>query len=209
MSNLQIQSVEHPFTDPQLARSASILLGRAETMGLLADIGTISTLDSAVMAAVLQHLGKAGLLQRAVTQGSVARLPTDAEGLVDLLREANTALEDSPLPRQEWSPVRTILGDALLARLCGISEASLRRYDSGARSTPDVVAQRLHSLALIIADLHGAYNDYGVRRWFQRPRPQLGGRSPQDLLTPGWISDSHEVGQLRELAEALTGSPAT
>lgn len=206
---IQIEAVEDPFTDPVVARRASILLGRAETMGLLGDLDTISRLDASLIAAVLQRLGKAGLLQRVFAQGSLKQLPTDTGSMLDLLREANTALEDSPLPSREWSALRAILGDALLARLCGISEVSLRRYTTGMRSTPDPVAQRLHTLALIVADLRGAYNDYGIRRWFQRPRVQLGGRAPENLLAAGWTPDTPDVRQLRDLAGALTGSPAT
>jgi hypothetical protein len=209
MSAIQIEAVEDPFTDPGVARSAGVLLGRAESMGLLDDLGTISRLDGPLMTAVLQRLGKAGLLQRAVTQGSVRSLPTDAGDIAALLRAANTALEDSPLPPQEWPSLRAILGDALLTQLCGISEVSLRRYAAGVRPTPDLVAQRLHVLALMVADLRGAYNEYGIRRWFQRPRAQLGGRAPAELLAAGWTLDSPDVRQLRELAEALTGSPAT
>jgi AbrB family looped-hinge helix DNA binding protein len=86
---------------------------------------------------------------------------------------------------------------------------SLRRYASGTRPTPDPVAQRLHLLALIVADLRGAYNDYGIRRWFQRPRPQLGGHSSEDVLPPDWTAGSSEVAQLRTLAVTLLGSPVT
>jgi hypothetical protein len=209
MSEIQIESVEDPFRDPGVARSASLLLGRAETMGLIGDLGTVSRLDASLMAAVLQRLSQVGLLQRAVMRGSLKRLPTDTGSIVDLLREANAALEDSPLPPQEWSALRAILGDALLARLCRISEVSLRRYAAGTRPTPDPVAQRLHTLALIVADLRGAYNDYGVRSWFQRPRAQLSGRAPEELLATGWTPESPQVRQLRDLAGALTGSPAT
>lgn len=209
MSDIQIESVEDPFKDPGVGRSASVLLGRAETMGLLGNLGTISTLDTHLMEAVLQRLGQAGLLRDAAVRGNLRRLPTDTRSIGALLREANTALEDSPLPRQEWSALRVILGDALLARLCGISEVSLRRYAVGVRPTPDPVAQRLHTLALIVADLRGAYNDYGIRRWFQRPRAQLDGRAPEHYLVTGWKPDSSEVRSLRELAGTLTGSPAT
>jgi hypothetical protein len=209
MSEIQIEPVEDPFRDPGVARSASLLLGRAETMGLIGDLGTVSRLDASLMAAVLQRLSQVGLLQRAVMRGSLKRLPTDTGSIVDLLREANAALEDSPLPPQEWSALRAILGDALLARLCRISEVSLRRYAAGTRPTPDPVAQRLHTLALIVADLRGAYNDYGIRSWFQRPRAQLSGRAPEELLATGWTPESPQVRQLRDLAGALTGSPAT
>ncbi len=209
MYGTQIESAVDPFVDPDIARSASVLLGRAETMGLLGDLGPISRLDAPLMALVLQRLGKAGLMQRAAARGELLSLPADTGSIVELLREANTALEDSPLPSQEWPALRVILGDVLLAELSGISEVSLRRYAAGVRSTPDAVAQRLHTLALIVADLRGAYNDYGIRRWFTRPRAQLGGHSPKELLASGWTPESPGVRQLRELAEALTGSPAT
>lgn len=179
MNSIRIETVEDPFTDPEVARLASVLLGRAQTMGLLGDVGTMSRLDTHLMEAVWQRLGEAGLMQRAAAEGSLRRFPANTGDIVALLREANSALEDSPLPPHEWSAMRVILGDTLLARLCGISEVSLRRYAAGIRLTPDPAAQRLHTLALIVADLHGAYNDYGIRRWFERPRVQLGGHAPR------------------------------
>jgi hypothetical protein len=209
VSELHIEAVEDPFKNPDIAKSASTLLGRAETMGFLRDLGTVSTLDAHLITIVLQRLGQAGLLQRAIMHGGMSNLTGDPDDIVALLDEANAVLEDSPLPLQEWAALREVLGDALLARLCGISEASLRRYAAGTRSTPDPVAQRLHSLALLVADLRGAYNDYGIRRWFQRPRAQLAGHAPAEVLPTGWTPDSPEMRQLRDLAGALSGSPAT
>jgi hypothetical protein len=209
MSILRIESVDDPFTIPELGRAASTLLGRAETMGFLDEMGAISRLDSALITMVLRRLGHAGLVQHAIMQGDIDALVPEPARVARLLNEASVALEGSPLPAQEWGPLRHTVGDELLARLCRISEVSLRRYASGARPTPDVVAQRLHILALIISDLRGAYNDYGVRRWFQRPRAQLGGRTPESLLSADWTPDSSEVRALRDLAEALISSPAT
>jgi hypothetical protein len=37
------------------------------------------------------------------------------------------------------------------------------------------VAERLHWLAMVVADLAGSYNALGIRRWFERPRALLGG----------------------------------
>lgn len=173
-------------------------------MGLLGQLGTISHLDANIIERVLQRLGQAGLLQ-----AGMRSIPQDSSELLRLLDEANAALEGSPLPHQEWGALRHTLGDELLARLCGISEVSLRRYASGARPTPDSVAQRLHVLALIVADLRGAYNDYGIRRWFQRPRTQLDGRPPEAYLPTAWTPDSAEVAVIRRLAASLLGSPAT
>jgi S1-C subfamily serine protease len=65
----------------------------------------------------------------------------------------------------EWN---SILGPDLLGRLLGISPSSVRRYRGAARTTPDDVAGRLHFLSLVVADLSRAYNDIGVRQWFNR-----------------------------------------
>jgi hypothetical protein len=173
-------------------------------MGLLGDLGVISHLDANVIERVLQQIGRVGLMQ-----GGVRPLPEDPAEILRVLQKAAAALEDSPLPQQEWAPLRATLGDELLARLCGISEVSLRRYATGIRATPDAVANRLHVLALVVADLRGAYNDYGIRRWFQRPRAQLGGRSPEEYLPRLWSPDSAEVAAVRALAASLSGSPAT
>ena len=101
------------------------------------------------------------------------------------------------------------LGADLLARLLRISPASLRRYRSGDRTTPDPVAVRLHVLALMVGDLAGAYNGAGVRRWFVRPRTVLDNRAPVDVLVPGWGPDDTGPRQVRSLASALAASPAT
>lgn len=110
------------------------------------------------------------------------------------------------MPAGEWPNLAAILGDDLLAQLLGISHTSLRRYRAGARPTPQDVASRLHVLALVVADLSGAYNEYGVRRWFLRPRSQLGGRTPAELLGKGWDPDGREAALLRALAGQLLGS---
>lgn len=121
------------------------------------------------------------------------------------------ALEVSAAPAAEWPAMRTVFGDEMLGRLLGISDASMRRYASGERSTPDEAAGRLHWLALLVADLAGAYNDFGIRRWMQRPRVQLDGSSPWQLLGENWSPDSAEAQRVRALAAVLSGpqAPAT
>ena len=68
--------------------------------------------------------------------------------------------------------------DDLLAALLGVSPISVRRYAKGERRCSDAVAARLHWLALLIDQLEGTYNAYGIRRWFQRPRAALDGQPP-------------------------------
>lgn len=84
----------------------------------------------------------------------------------------------------------------------------MRRYASAERATPDDVAARLHWLAMLVADLAGAYNDHGIRRWLQRPRTQLQGRSPWQWLGEAWSPDGDAAQQVRALAAVLSGPQA-
>lgn len=113
----------------------------------------------------------------------------------------------SAYPQGEWNLV-DLLGDRL-ADLVGVSVSSMTRYRTGQRVTPDDVALRLHVLAQIVADLSGSYNAYGIRRWFDRPRGALNGRSPGDVLRGAWGPEDEQVVAVRELASALTKSTST
>lgn len=126
-----------------------------------------------------------------------------------MLQHVSEALDASPVPASEWPALHRVLGSDLLARLLNVSTVSLRRYQSGARTTPDEVAARLHAVALMVGDLSGAYNDLGIRRWFVRPRTVLGNCAPADALTSGWRPEDPEPRRVRDLAGALTASPAT
>jgi hypothetical protein len=85
---------------------------------------------------------------------------------------------------------------------------SLRRYAAKSRTIPDLVAARLHFLALVVGDLGGAYNDFGIRRWFERPRSQLDGKAPRQILRGPWTPDDAVVQTLRALAADLAGPGA-
>ena len=87
--------------------------------------------------------------------------------------------------------------------------SSLRRYLSGARSTPDEVAARLHFLAPVTGDLAGAYNDVGIRRWFVRPRKLFGNRAPAHLPGRTWQPEDPGLRRVQDLARTLVPSPAT
>ena len=153
-------------------------------------------------------------LERRLAEAGIARLvrrpvgpdPTQAAGWLRALHEA---LAGSPVPASEWPALARSLGFDLLSRLVGISPSSARRYLSGTRATPDGVAARLHFLALVAGDLAGAYNEIGVRRWFDRKRAALGGKSPGELLVGNWAPEDDRAAQVRELAGALVFSPAT
>ena len=134
--------------------------------------------------------------------------PLDRTQLVDALRMTLEAVDASPHPEGEWDPARELLDDELLARLLQISTSSLRRYAAGERRTPDDVAWRLHFVARLLAALIGSYNDYGIRRWFDRRRSALDGATPAELLERAEREDDARLERVLALAEELTGAGA-
>ena len=176
-------------------------------MGLLSP-REIHRLDLAEWRRVAGDISKAGVGRAAVVAPPAAAAP-GSTWFRTMLRDVNEALDASPVPASEWPTVQRALGDDLLARLLQIFPADLGSYRSGAWTTPDLVAVRLHALALMVGDLTGTYNGAGVRRWFVRPRTVLDNRAPVDVLIPGWGPDDPGPRQVRSLASALAASPAT
>lgn len=144
-----------------------------------------------------------------VARHTFAAEPTNAQQMAELLAEALVAIEDSPMPHREWGPVTEIMGDGLLAHILGVSTSSIHRYRSGIRPTPDGVAAKLHFVSLIVADLLGSYNDFGVRRWFSRSRSALSSQSPLDILSGRWGPDDKEALRVKALAASLLAPQAT
>lgn len=193
---------------PEQASALVTLLARGEMMGLLGrheGAWPLSDLASAV-ADLVGALDGAGAQSHRLTQLALAGEVADGASFLDALIEVT---ESNALPESEWGPLRDALGDDLLAELVDVSEASLRRYAAGSRRTPDDVGERLHWVALVVADLRGAYTDRGVRRWFRRPRTALGDTSPAALLREGFDPDSPRVAQVRALAHALVAPGAS
>ena len=157
---------------------------------------------------VARDVSQAGIGQ-GLFVGHAHRTDMETDRFRTMLEQVNEALDASPVPASEWPALHCVLGPGLLARLLGISVVSLHRYRAGDRTTPDDVVARLHTLALMVGDLAGAYNDAGIRRWFVRPRALLRNRAPADILTSGWRPEDPEPQRVRDLATALTASPAT
>lgn len=103
----------------------------------------------------------------------------------------------------EWANLTRVLGTELLARLLGISPSRLRRYVAGRQATPEQVVVRLQVIAGVVGDLAGSYDDTGVRRWFQRPRIQLGGQSPATVLQSARSPHDEGPVQVQRLAASL------
>jgi hypothetical protein len=205
MALIQIRSVDAPLNRRALIGPALGLVRRALATGLLRDAEVIDTLDLELVRTIAREASSAGIGQDAAAE--LLGRPTPAR-LGALIGRLDDALTDSPLPERELGELTRVLGADLLAALAGISTVSLRRYAARARSVPDLVAARVHLLALVVADLAGAYNELGIRRWFERPRSQLGGKSPRRVLRGSWTPDDADVRAVQTLAEALAGPGA-
>lgn len=203
MALLRLESIEPPLDAPGVGAIAVRVLGRAEAMGLLPSGAPITRLDRAALERTVRRISSAAGIGREVL-AELRATGRSASRLERVLRRLYEELEHSPAPAGEWRSLLAILGGDLLAELLGISLSSVRRYATGTRPTPDDVAERLHVLALLIADLSGSYNDFGVRRWFRRPRPQLDGRAPAEFLSGAWRPHDPAVERVRELARAVT-----
>ncbi|HYO13274.1 MAG TPA: hypothetical protein VE685_08790 [Thermoanaerobaculia bacterium] len=208
MATIQITSTSAPFDRPEIARSAAGVISTADAMGLLDDL-EIRRLDLNSFREVVGKIAEAGIGTEIQAALSSTRADIDRKQIADLLNWLVTVMEDSPVPEHEWSSLEDLFGTERLAQLLGVSPASVRRYRAGARETPDELAFRLHFLAKLVGDLAGAYNQFGIRRWFDRPRTALDGMAPAEVLQGAWEVDSTRVRRLRELARSLTGSPAT
>jgi len=205
---IQIQSVEHPYDSPEIAASALSTLTRADAMGLIPEKERIDRLDGKTMRRVTRRIAERGIGKALVLELEGSRA-SRAPDLRRILRELSDVLEDSPLPELEWPRLREVLGLELLANLIGVSIASARRYLAGERPTPDDVAARLHFVALVVGDLAGTYNELGIRRWFERPRTQLGGRSPRHVLTRGFRPEDESARAVARLSRSLSAAAAT
>jgi hypothetical protein len=209
MSKIRLRSVEEPLDQAEAASEAVRFLGAAEQLGLLpAGPESIEVLNLGVVHAVLKEAAAAGVGRQALAEAESCDR-ADSGAWVAVLGHANAALADSPIPERTWPVLASVLGLDLLADLVAVAPASARRYVAGERVTPDPVAARLHWVALIVGDLAGSYNEFGIRRWFKRARSQLDGSAPADVLSGEWSPDDPGPRKVRELAARLVDAAAT
>ena len=71
-----------------------------------------------------------------------------------------------------------------VAALLGVDLRRFQRWASASeRTRPEGEdARRLRAVARIVAQLRHAYTAAGVLAWFERPRPELGDRTPREML---------------------------
>lgn len=206
MVKFRYTSESDPLGEPRIARKAALAMIRAEAMGLLSPEEALADVDASTFRTILERLQSAGAGRGLVREAAAVYGTERLESLLDALLDA---LTNSPVPGHEWTALERVFDAERLAALLDISAVSLRRYSSGARTTPDDIAARLHFLALVVGDLSGSYNDIGVRRWFERKRSQLDGKAPQQFLRGGWDPEDAGPVRVRALAAALLGSVAT
>ena len=53
--------------------------------------------------------------------------------------------------------------------------------------------------------LRGSYTEDGIARWFDRPRTELGGAAPAQILSGEWNPADAGPQKVLKLARALTG----
>jgi uncharacterized protein (DUF2384 family) len=157
------------------ARAGVFATRLAELMGIY-ERPAGSRIDRALVGAVIASAARAGLAEQVAARQDA--LEPGEDTIIALLH----ALRESPRPIGEITRLAAIFGYERLARLVSASEPSLRRYASEARVTPDPVAERIHYLAQLVAILRGSFNEFGIRRWFERPHPALQGSAPIVLL---------------------------
>jgi hypothetical protein len=200
---VQVSTVAPPLDRPSLVDPAVRLLRRALALGLLRGQEPIDRLDLELLRRIAQEASSEGIGQDAAVallQGNL-----EAQDLVGLIERLEDSLAQSPLPEREVPELLSVFDRDELAALVGTSSVSLGRYLAGSRAWPDHVAARIHWLAIVVSDLQGAYNRFGVRRWFDRKRVQLDGRSPREALGEGWDPASPGAERVRRLAATLAG----
>ena len=180
----------------------------AASAGISAGSHGGSQADLTVFRHIARQAGKAGIATATTAALHNVEAPTGDE-LAGLLKTMIAALEASPVPKFEWGGVARVFDAEPLAALLNVSASSLKRYQSGERTTPDPIAARLHFLALVVGDLAGSYNDIGIRRWFHRKRSQLDGRAPAAFLKGAWDPDDEGPARVRKLARELVSLSAT
>jgi hypothetical protein len=199
---IRIATIDAPLNSAGLRGPALDLVRRALAVGLLRDRPVVGKLDLDLLRGIAREASAAGIGRDAALE-LLGRPSTRQLGSV--IGRLEDALASSPMPERELGVLLEVFDVDQLASLLDTSTVSLRRYVAGTRTVPDATAARIHWLALVSSDLAGAYNALGIRRWFDRPRTQLDGKSPRQLLRRGWDPDDKEVDRVHSLAAALAG----
>lgn len=203
---LRIDRLGPPVAGDAAAIAVAVrLVARAQAVGAL-PLTVSGDLDADLLGRALGALQEAGI---GAARPQVLTTASPAADCTLVLTAVDEELERTPLPDGTWAAMVEVLGVDLLAELVGVPAARAAQHLSSAVATPLPVARRLHVVALLVADLAGAYDDSGVARWFVRPRHLLDGSSPLDVLRGGFDPEGPEVEAVRGLVDALAAVGAT
>lgn len=175
----------------ELARSRGIGAGVADGIGALLDAVRETPLERWVAADPYLAL----LVHRAVLDARSASDAGDRDALRLALERAGHALAAlgeaeevgetrSPKELARWLADSVDAPQREVAALLGVDLRRFQRWVSDTeRARPEGDdARRLRAVARLVAQLRHAYTAAGVLAWFERPRADLGGAAPRDLL---------------------------
>lgn len=201
---LRLRSAEPPFDNALVAGQAARLLALVEATGAWQPRGVVEQLDLPLFEEALSSLSAVGVAGAAALEASgyAGKPSEDFAQWISHLREV---VASSPIPDTELPKLDELFKTEPLAELLGIGASSLRRYLADMRPVPDDVANRVHVVTRIVGNLAGSYNERGIRHWFVRPRAQLHGRTPADVLHEAWDSEEDAARPVVELAAELAG----
>ena len=208
MSIIRSSPASNPLDNRVLALAIDLVL-KAESMGVLITPVDTLKLDLEALIGVVRDITSLGIGLKVVINPDRWR-EYSADDLCTKIRTLSQILEESPQPATEWKKLRELFSDEMLSDILVVSEQSIRRYATKERTTPDEVALRLHWLALVVGDLHGAYNSDGVRKWFIRPRKSFGNSTPLAMLVGhNWTPTDKDAVNIRNFAHSLIESMGT
>ena len=128
--------------------------------------------------------------------------------IIELLRHNNDHAELDDAPTAARFVVGELAGarDEDIADICGVETRTIRTWRKHQPSTIRLNGDRVVLAAQLIYDLRGTITAPGIARWFRRPRHQLDGRAPLDLINEN-VDKAAEP--LRDLARSTRGQLAT
>lgn len=116
---------------------------------------------------------------------------------------------DTPTATDKFNKLSNIFGQGRLVRLMHTRSHLLQGFLAGEQPLGSRYAARLDFLYEVVHDLEGSYNAFGINRWFERPRVQLGRHAPNDLLlNQAWRVEHRDVRRIRKLAKDNAASPS-
>ena len=149
-------------------------------------------------------LGGDGDVREPSPEDERAAMPEASDAEASRAEPAPGLLGDLPwVPAARVASVVAILSAPLSASLLGVPEETFRAWTAESEPVPDEALARLAFLEELIGRLGGHHDELGVRRWFDRPRQELAGKAPREMLVGAWSPED------RALVDTLIGLTGT